>query len=458
IPIMNELSIIRPQEPTEHGARFVVKNPSARAEWGEVKTSADATVPTVFKFGSPVQVNTNQLWALVVKFDGDEDYMLWTAVQDDFVTGTTTIFSGTQSNFKGNLFKYISSTATQHDPGEPGIGYSGVALDFNTEDDAVTLQIDTRKVDTDVLPSQAYLSTAWKPYYDEDLTFSVWVARYADNGYPVSANSEYDETSSEPPIIAPVLVSNNVLRVTSPSYSYEFLKFSRINSNTQNIKFGEKYWQDTPAYPGGTATPLTVTVTNNSINVVANGSYLYANGDTFNAANGWNTLFDQSSPGEQIIIDSDTEIHIRSITNILSNTVLTVDEPLPVTNTVARIYKAPVGRLWHKSTSYTFGLWEEMGMLSDSSVTNASLRFVNNSIKGITIDTEGTGYSNSDYVVISGYEDVTGKVTGGYDATANIVTDASGNVTAVYIANQGAGFVNTSWISGANIAINNSSG
>ena len=458
VPVISEMSIIRPQEPTEHGARFAVKQPTARAEWGEVKVSVDATIPTVFKFGAPVQVVTGQLWAVVIKFDGDEDFMLWDAVQDDPLTGTSTIFTGTQAEFKGKFFEYVSSTETDHNPAAAGMGYSKVDIDPLTIDDAGTLQIDQRTQTQEVEAAQDYLTNAWKPYNDTDLTFAIWVAKYADNGFPVSANATYTETSSEPPTIPPEKISNNVLRVTAPSYSYEFFSFDRVGSNTQNIKFGEKYWQDTPAYPGGTDTPLTISVSNGSVNVTANGSYLYANGTTFNNANGFNELYSLSADGEHIIIDCGTEVHIRQVTAILSNTVLVVDENLPVTNTVAKIYKSPVGRLWHKSRSYTFGLWDELGMLSFTSVTNADCRFVNDSIKVITVTANGQGYSNSDYIVISGYEDVTGKIEGGYDATANIVTNVSGNVTAIYVANQGCGFVNTAWLTGTNVVVANSQG
>lgn len=458
IPVINELSIIRPQEPTEHGARFVVKNPVSRLEWSEIQTSVDATIPTVFKFRTPVQVNTNQLWAIVIKFDGDEDFLLWTARQNQLIVDTATTYSGA-SDFQGKLFGFISPTETQHTPGAAGIGYSSFTLDATTQDDAALTQIDTSELETQVEAAQDYLQNAWKPYHNEDLMFSVYAARYADKGYPVTANAAYSNTTTsvERPIIPIEVVSNNVLRMTAPSKSYEFLTFSRENSNNDIVYFGETYWQDTPAYPGGTATPLTVSISNGSANVIANGAYLYANGTTFNNANGWNNIFSLNSDTETIIIDAGSKVYVRKVRAIESNTVLIVDENIPITNTVAKFYIAPTARLWSKSTSYTFGLWEELAILT-ATTANSTTRFVNNSIASLTITAEGTGYSNSDYIVISGFENVTGKIDGGYAAYANIVTDASGNVQALYLSNIGAGFVNTAWLTGSNVVVTNSSG
>ena len=456
IPVINELAVIRPQEPTEHGARFLVKTETARREYDEIKTSTDATVPTVFKFANPIQVNTDQLWALVVKFDGDEDFILWTAKSGDVQIDNFQRYTGA-GDFQGKLYGFISPVDTQHTPGLAGFGYGSFVLDPAVADDPAVSQIDQAVVETRVAAAQAYLQNAWKPYADEDLMFGVYAAAYADNGYPVSANSSYPIAEVEPALIPPTVLSNNLIRIIAPSRSYEFFKFDRLTSNTNNLKFGDWFWQDTPAFPGGTSTPLTVTVTNNSINVVANSAFLYANGTTFNNANGWNDVYQLASDNEYIIIDNTADIFLRKVTGILSNTVLTIDEPVPVTNNVAKFYKAPVGRLINKTRTYAYGLVEEIGRFADSS-PNSSVRFVNNCIESIGITTAGQGYSNSDYIVISGYEDVAGKVSGGYSAYANIVTNASGNVTSILMSNVGCGFVLDSWLQGSNVVVANSQG
>lgn len=456
VPIVNELSVIRPQEPTEHGARFLVKNETARVEWGEIKTSSDATIPTVFKFGNPVNLKTGQLYAIVIRYDGDEDFILWSAKQSDFLVGTATRFAGAAGEFQGKLFDFVSPTNTNHNPGAAGFGYNP---DFQIEDpeNPAAAQFDTNDVESQILAAQEYLQNAWKAVNDEDLMFSVHAARYSHRGIPVASNAAANAINSEQASIPVEVQSNNVYRVTAPSYSYEFFKFDRIGSNTNNLKFGDWYWQEAPAYPGGTATPLTVTINSGSANIVANASYLYANGTTFNNANGWNDVYPLEYSPEYIIVDSGANgVFLRQVTAILSNTVLVVDEAIPSTNTIAKIYKAPAGRLFHKSTGYTFGLIEEFATLSDTNA-NSTVRFVNNSITSVIISGGGSGYSNSDYLVISGYENVTGKVRGGYDYTANIVTDGSGVITAVYVSNSGAGFVNTAWLTGANVVVNNSS-
>jgi len=456
IPVINELAVIRPQEPTEHGARFLVKTETARREYDEIKTSVDATVPTVFKFADPIQVNTNQLWALVVKFDGDEDFILWTAKSGDVQIDNFQRYTGA-GDFQGKLFGFVSPTATDHNPGAAGFGYGDFAIDPAVVDESAVLQVDQTDIETQVAAAQEYLQNAWKPYADEDLMFGVYAAAYADNGYPVSANTAYPVSEVEPALIPPTVLSNNLIRIVSPSKSFEFFKFDRLTSNTNNLKFGDWFWQDSPAYPGGTTTPLTITISNGSVNVVGNSAYLYANGTTFNNANGWNEVYQLSADNEYIVIDSGTDIYMRKIVSILSNTVLTVDEPFPETNTVAKFYKSAVGRLINKTRSYAYGLIEEIGRLVDSN-PNSSVRFVNNCIESITVTANGQGYSNDDYVVISGYEDVAGKVSGGYSAYANVKTNASGNVTALHMSNVGCGFVLDAWLQGSNVVVTNSSG
>ena len=451
VPVVNELSIIRPQEPTEHGARFVVKNETARVEWGEIKTSTDATIPTVFKFGNPVNMKTNQLYAIVIRYDGDEDFILWSAKQSDFLVGTATRFAGATGEFQGKLFDFVSPTSTQHNPGAAGFGYNP-AFSIEDTDNSATTQFDAGDVESQIAAAQEYLQNAWKAINDEDLMFSVHAARYSHNGIPVASNAAANAINSEQASIPVEVLSNNVIRVVAPSYGYEFFKFDRVTSNTNNLKFGDWYWQETPAYPGGTATPLTVSITSGSTNVVANSAYLYANGTTFNNANGWNAVYPLEYSPEYVIVDSGANgVFLRQVTAILSNTVLVVDEAIPSTNTIAKIYKAPAGRLFHKSTGYTFGLIEEFATLSDTNA-NSTVRFVNNSITSITITANGTGYTNSDVLTINGYEDVTGKVRGGYSAVANVVTNGTGNLVAIYLSNTGAGFVNTAWLAGANLS------
>src|SRR6478752_6503927 len=51
----------------------------ARAEWQQITTSSDASVPTRFTFNKPIKVNTGVQYAIVVVFDGNEAFFCWTA-------------------------------------------------------------------------------------------------------------------------------------------------------------------------------------------------------------------------------------------------------------------------------------------------------------------------------------------------------------------------------------------
>lgn len=429
--------------------------PVARREWGEIITSANGKAPTVFRFPRPWLAKTGYSYALVIRFDGDEDFILWSAKDGDFLIDTTTKFAGS-SLFQGNFFKYISPTEGDYEPAETGLGYSNNTLLDATADDASIIQTDTSAPPSLSTADQAYIENAWKPFNNVDLKFDLFIASFADGGIPITGNTSYNNADVQFANITPTLISNNVMRIKAPSLSYEYIMFDRYTSNTDNLVFGDWFWQEAPAWPGGTDTPMTVGITNGSVNVVANSSYLLANGDTFNAANGWNAVYD-GLDNEYIVINSGDDVFVRKIISIVSNTVLIVDEEIPETNTVATFYKAPVGKLYNKSTTYVFGLEEETAMLSETNA-NATVRFVNNSITAIAIANDGIGYSNSDYLEISGFENVTGKIEGGYVAVANLVTNATGHVQEVHLANLGCGFANASWLTGANIAINNSSG
>lgn len=456
VPILNELSVIRPQEPTEHGARFVVRNEQSRKEWDEIQVSSNATVPTVFRFERPVRFKSGFEYAIVIKYDGHEDFLLWFSRQGDVLVGTNTPSPGPNGKYIGSFYQYVSPTNNQNNPGAAGYGYSSIPVDAATQDDGTTLFADTNRPASDTEPSQDYLNNVWRPIPDIDLKFRVYAARYMNNGVTVTANASYDPTTAQFAALPPEILSNNVIRISAPIEAQEFMLFDRSYSDASFIRYGDWYYQEGPKYPGGTATPLTVSVTAGSTNVTANAAYLMPGGSTFNATGGWNNVFTQETDNEYIVIHTATKVHVRKVRAVVSNTVLQVDEAVPVTDTVATFQKTAVGVLVHKSRDYVYGVDDDICILANTNA-NSTIRFVNNAILSIGVSASGTGYSNSDYIVVSGFEDVTGKVEGGYPAIANLVTDASGNVVSVHLSNTGCGFVNSSWLTGANVVINNSS-
>jgi hypothetical protein len=457
VPILNELSVIRPQEPTEHGARFVVRNEQSRKEWGEIQASSNATVPTVFRFERPVRFKTGFEYAIVIKYDGHEDYILWFSRQGDDLVGTNVASPGPNGKYIGRFFQYVSPINNINFPDAAGYGYSGVPIDPLTQDDGSTLFTDTNKPSSDTEPSQDYLNNAWRPIPDIDLKFRVYCARYSDNGVLVTSNSTYNSTTAQFAAIPPAVLSNNVIEISAPIEAQEFILFDRSYSNTDYVRYGDWFFQEGPHWPGGTSTPLTVSTNTNSAQITANSAYLLADGTTFNASGGWNNIFTQETDNEFIVLHTANGVFVRKIKAVVSNTVLRLDENVPVTDTVATFQKTAVGVLVHKSRNYVLGVDDDICILANTNA-NSTVRFVNNALLSIGISAPGSGYSNSDYIVVSGFENVTGKVSGGYNATANIVTNGSGVVTAVHLNNTGCGFVNTSWLTGSNVVVNNSSG
>jgi hypothetical protein len=114
--------------PTLNGQPVVTSIESSvhsRVEYGSIVPSADATVATNFRLSKPVIVKTGQKYAVVVKFDGDEDFVLWTCVQGDPVVGTNKASPGPSGKVVGDYFQY-----TEVSDGAAWKALSGVDLKF----------------------------------------------------------------------------------------------------------------------------------------------------------------------------------------------------------------------------------------------------------------------------------------------------------------------------------------
>jgi hypothetical protein len=426
---------------------------TSRKAWSEITPSADASSATSFQFAFPAVVATGFEYAILVKYDGDEDFILWSSHQGDKLVGTTTISPGPSGKYVGNYYTYISPLASGT---STNAAANAIAA---TANNSALLQTTTNPGPGQTIADYSYLVNAWKPLKDTDLKFKVYVARYSHNGIPLLANTSFTQNGAANGVLGselvPTLLSNNIVQFPSPSLTKEYVVFDTKLSNFNDLRWGMCAFQNTVSYPGGSATPLTVSVGFNTFSVNANGSFLYSNGTTFAAAGGFNNLY-TGTGNEYIVIKSGNSVSVRVVTGIVSNTCITIDQPCDFTNTAAYFIKSPVGQIVNMQRAYTFGKSENI-LIIDNTNANTDCRFVNNCIESVTISANGSGYSNSDYVVFSGFENVTAEVQGGYSATANIVTDGNGAITAVYLSNIGCGFVNTSWITGANVVINNSS-
>lgn len=468
VPVIDAAGAVRPTEPTEHGAKFAFYSTGsvARKEWGEIQATPDASAATVFKFSQPFFVRTDNEYAILVKFDGNEDFVLWSSKKGDTLVGTQTISPGVSGPFIGNLFEFIGPLSMVQ-TAAAGVVANNAAV-----------QSTAKNSPKDSSTSDKYLSANWKPITEVDLKFRVYIARYsvANNFFATNTN-----ITTNPAISSSISVSpnTNVINVTSGGVvtlaaqvdNQEYILFDRRLSVTRDLKYGDAVYQVAPFWPGnrvvaGVLTPLTVSVTLNSDTVTANGNYILANGATFSASGGFNNLFTlPANEAEYIVVSSGNTVNIRRISSIVSSTVLKTEEPFDFSNGAAYFMRAPVGFIGGVSKAYIFGNDDDLLTLYNSNA-NSSVRFVNNTITEVNITTAGGGYSNTDYLVIGnnsgaygarGFEYVPIEAEGGYSAFANIVTNASGNITAVYISNSGAGFVNTAWLTGSNIAINNSS-
>lgn len=400
----------------------------AKVEYTDIEDSSDSSRKTKFKFATPIKVRTDKEYAFVGIFEGNENFELWTSKQGDFLLGTNNISPGPSGKYVGNYYNAITLTSQTQSSG-----------------------IDATK--------PAEIAPTWRPSSDTDLKFDVNVARYYVNGTPVGnsavsgslpVNVEIISTTTDRSIVNVNYTSTSVTYSVAASTT-EYIAYDRKTSNRRRVVAGERVYQNTVFYPGGSANGITVSVSRGQSVITANSRY--PNNSLFS----WNDVYGSAQNDEYIVIVSEhpTEgrnTNIRKVISVLSNTQLLVDVPTDFTNSSAFFIKSPVGeissidsvRYFNYSRPTLAGRRERVNhdvLILKNSNANATNRFVNGTINSISISTGGTSYSNTDYVTISGFEDG-GSITGGYSARANLVTNSSGGISAVYLSNVGAGFSN----------------
>jgi len=115
--------------------------PFSRLEYGYIGVDPDnATVKTKFSFTNLVNVKTNTEYAVLIKFDGNSNFKLWTSTEGQYILGTTNKTAGPAGKYIGNYYSYSSS------------------------------------------------GNSWIPNSTTDLKFNVNIARFATNGTPINAN------------------------------------------------------------------------------------------------------------------------------------------------------------------------------------------------------------------------------------------------------------------------------
>lgn len=388
--------------------------PFARAEYNDIYTSGSASQKTMFRFSTPVPIETSKKYAFVLRYDGNENFVPWKNKVNDILLGSNTASTGATGSLVGPYFE--------------------------------TIYVD---------PNNLNAVPTWSALAGTTLKFEIYIARYFVNNAIVTGANAVSNTTPiygiDTSSFANVSTSSDGTIFKVSTNHYEYISFNGKNSSYANILGAETVYQDGPYFPGGSANGVSINVRSGNNLITANS--LYPNGSAFK----WSDVF-QSSLNEYITIISANHYgantratNICRVVSIESNTVLLVDKYLEFSNTAAFFRKSPIAKISAQDTLKLYDVTaagmvnskvtQNALMLRESSA-NASVRFVNNSISNITISSGGTGYSNSDYIKFFGYEN-NSYVVGGYPAIANVITNGNGVISAIHISNTGAGFINT---------------
>jgi hypothetical protein len=386
----------------------------ARAEWDQIVTSSDASAKTLFRFVNPIEIEPTKLYAIVLAFDGNESFWPWTAKIGSWLVGTRTIYTGPSGNFTGEYYEY---TAT------------------DIINDPTSAQ------------SRSDYTSFWRPLDDTTLKFTVHAARYFINGQPM-VNAAANLLPNN------IVYSNSVIQQSNgsgqldffyPAQPTEHVTFSLANSTVMSFIGAQRVFQNTVFYPGGFqngSSFVTVSVTaggNSNVSYMVTANSLLPNGTAFN----WNTVLGNYSGQKYVTIFDTSLINVRLVRSIISNTVIQVTEPLTFTNNIAKFFISPIATVDSVDTSSPRGKKTEFMRMVGSNA-NSTVRFVNSCVESITASPGGTAYKNTDILYIQGFQNVAGKVLGGYPAMANIVTNTTGGITTLYLSNLGCGFINAS--------------
>lgn len=395
----------------------------ARVEWNAILTSSDASLETTFKFQNPITVVTGKSYAFCWTYDGGEDFLPWTNTKGNGLVKSTVTSPGPSSSYGGSYFTFASISSA----------------------DAATTSI------------QNY-QTAWTALSGTDLKFNIYAARYAVNAIPIVANL------NSIPVNTTVFSSNLLFRYISNSSFSNHIEVIKPSPRVENIVFdieksvkqsyigAQRVYQNTINWPGGGVFERVVT---NGSNVVTANSTM-SNGAAF----AWSQIYGSYSGDKFIVIDYGTSVDVRRVMSIVSNTVITLDEPTTAANSSAKFKISPVAVTDSFNSSFLNGKKASLMFMRDSNA-NSTVRFVGHVVDhaNVSFVNAGTGYSNNDVLYVVGYNNVNNAITSNYPAIANLSTNSTGGVISVNWSNVGAGFVNTAQVavvvlSGANATVN----
>jgi hypothetical protein len=371
----------------------IIDTGTARREYNTIVASSDASIKTNFKFSNPVVVQTDKAYAIGIAFDGDEEFELWACTEGQVLVGTNTTTSGASAK---NVGKYYELTS----------------------------------------------SDTWKALSNKDLKFSVYTCAYSAN---TSANS----------------VTNTYI---IPSTQMEYVMFNRYHPNTANwanAHYGEYGFKETPVIYG--------TITTNTSNTI-----IKANSGTIN----FSTLFPTATIGSGSYLTNDpvlpeyryivlrngatqaANVDVVEVKAVVSNTQLLLARLPKFSSNAATFSVTAVARITYQDeNSYTGRFFDYTSnsfvskvnfksnmLVLDKSNANSTVRFANNTLESIIINSGGTGYSNSDVITV--YPQTNANTANAShisyipsyaNATANVVTNGSGTITGISVTNAGYG-------------------
>lgn len=390
----------------------------------QIRPSSDASVPTKFRFPAPVRIKTNTYYALVVKFDQGVQFDLWKNTAGEYLVGTQTVSTGPASAFNGTYFDYINLASVTQSSGD--------------ENFDITDQL---------LPD--HFVDLWQPVPSTALKVNIYGARYKINGTDVSDYSFANTIEVHTPSPFGTKVSYTSGDFLIPAKRMEFMTFDQSLSTKELYVGGQRAYQNTFSYPGGFRNGGSFVTVATYSNTTIRANTLNTDGTSFN----WNSIFNNTSGEKWIVLRNGTEVDVRQVMAIPDNRTIIVNEPVTFTNAAAQFMITPVALISSFDKSSPFGVSESILTLAESSA-NSTVRFVNNTIEYIASVAGGSGYSNSDILYVTGFENVAGELVGGYKAVGNISTNTTGGIVAVYMSNSGAGFTIANNIA---IVISNSS-
>lgn len=350
---------------------------TARLEYNEVGVSEDASNPTVAKFDKPIVIKTNDTYAIAIISDGHEDFELWTNKKGEKIVGTNKKSTGTTDKNVMNLYTMMDR--------------SSLTNNKTQADDGV-----------------------WVPMTDEDLKFKVRATKFSSR-----TKVEIFDTS-------PV----------------EFILYDRTQSTGEGaIRLGEMVYQNTSFHSG------TVDVAKGKKKIIGTGvdfETLYGSID-----NSYIVIVSESSANAYLEGNSaNFEVNIRKIISLDANNQITVDRTPTITNASAKfLLPTAVGEVAFNSVSTNYSKRENVDswyfpdraksdmIIINESNANSSVKFVNNTIEGVTIVSGGSGYSNTDILRV--YSSTSGSL----NCVANVVTNSSGGIVDFKISNTGWGMI-----------------